>query len=161
MIGFKIDELMTGSHHFNDKNDPNIDKPMNFNLTWGNKNIINFLNPFSNEFLFGEARGIITVNGLVEKAKCEGSIKLLYFTERKIRYELIFKDDNGKSYKYIGEKRNLWPWNLYKTHVTCYGSLIDSESGDNISESITYFPYRKLIPFLLSFRLRLNSVFKY
>lgn len=164
MLGFKLDELMTGTHHFTGnftgKGEKNGERPLLFNITWGNGNLFQFLNPFSRQFFFNEARGVITVDGLVNKADCTGTLHLLYFTQRKIRYELDFKDDDGRPYRYVGEKRNLWPWNLHKTHVTCYGTVTDLTSGSVISESVVYFPYRETPAFILSFRFRLGSVFK-
>jgi len=164
MIGFKLDELMTGSHHFTDGvtdngQDSAGERPLLFSITWGNRSLIRFLNPFSEQFLLNEARGVITVDGLVRKAPCTGSLRLLYFTERKIRYELDFQDQAGRSYRYVGEKRNIWPWNIHKTHVTCYGTVTDLASGREISRSVVYFPYRQIPAFLLSFRLRFGRVF--
>lgn len=161
MLGFKIDESMRGSHHFVAADGEHHDRPLCFSLTWGNRNIFRWLNPFSGQFLFNEARGMITVDGLARKADCTGSLHLLYFTQRKIRYVLNFKGDDGRSYRYVGEKINLWPWNLHKTHVTCYGTITDQEADRKISESVVYFPYRQIIPFMLSFRFRLGGVFKY
>jgi len=159
MIGFKLDELMIGTHHFTDERTGPKEGTLLFNITWGNSNLFQFLNPFSKQFLFNEARGVITVDGLVKKATCTGTLQLLYFTKRKIRYELNFKDEADKAYRYVGEKRNLWPWNLYKTHVTCYGVITDLAAGKTISESVIYFPYREMVPFLLSFRLRFGRIF--
>jgi hypothetical protein len=161
MVGFKLDEIMTGSHHFTDgRENPEKESPLLFHITWGNSSLLRFLNPFSSRFLFNDARGFITVTGLVNKAYCEGTLRLLYFTERKIRYELKFNDASGKPYLYIGEKRDIWPWNLYRTHVTCYGTITDLSTNQIISESVIYFPYRETPAFLLSFRLRLGGVFK-
>ncbi len=162
MIGFKLDELMTGGHQFTDAKAMTAeDRPLRFHITWGNSNIFRFLNPFSDQFLFNEARGFITVDGLVNKATCCGTLRLLYFTERKIRYELYFNDETGAPFLYVGEKRNLWPWNLYRTHVTCYGTIKDLTKDKIISESVIYFPYRETLAFLLSLRLRFGGVFKH
>jgi hypothetical protein len=160
MIGFKLDELMTGTHRFTDgRTDPSGQRPLFFHITWGNRSLLRFFNPFSGQFLLNEARGVMTVDGLVNKADCTGTLHLLYFTERKIRYDLSFRDDAGKTYRYVGEKRNIWPWNLHRTHVTCYGTITDLETGKVISESVIYFPYRETLAFLLSFRLRFGGVF--
>jgi hypothetical protein len=109
--------------------------------------------PRSKEFLASSARGFITVGGLANKADCKGFLKLMYFTERKIRYELDFKGDDGKSYRYAGEKVNIWPWNLHRTHVTCYGTITDTATEKIISSSIVYFPLREIYDFLMSLRL--------
>lgn len=159
MIGFKIDELMTGTHRFTDK--PGTERPMLFSLTWGSDSLLKFLNPFSRNFLLSQATGFITVDGLVDKAECSGTLHLRYFSGRKIVYELFFQDEKGVNYRYVGEKLNLWPWNLYRTHFTCYGTITDLSNGKVISESVVYFPYREIFPFACSFRLRLGRVLKY
>ncbi len=153
MVGFKMDEIMIGTHTFSNGSFDGRELPLNFSLTWGNGNLVKFLNPGSDEFLVSSARGFITVGGLANKADCEGYLKLMYFTERKIRYELDFKGDDGKSYRYMGEKVNIWPWNLHRTHVTCYGTITDTATGKIISSSIVYFPLREMYDFLMSLRL--------
>jgi hypothetical protein len=159
MFGIKMNEFMIGTHQFTD-NEPKGDFPLEFSLTWGNKNLFKWLNPFSGEFLHNEARGHITVGGLVDKADCTGTLDLMYFSGRKIRYTLDFKDGKEKSYRYVGEKINIWPWNLHKTHVTCYGTITDLSANKVISKSIVYFPFSETLDFLLSTRLVRGSVFK-
>jgi len=153
MIGFTMDETMTGTHAFSDGSYEGRQLPLSFFLTWGSSNLTEFLNPFSPGFFTSTANGFITVGGLADKADCTGKLELMYFSKRKIRYELDFTGDNSKAYKYVGEKLNLWPWNLHKTHFTCYGTITDIEAGKIISSSIVYFPYRQLIDFLMSARL--------
>lgn len=161
MLGYKFDEFMVGTHSFIERNDINKALPLYFSLTWGNKNLFRALNPFSGEFLSHDVKGFITVGDLVDKVDCEGSLDLLYFSEGKIRYELFFKDDNGKSYKYEGEKRNIRPWNLHETHVTCYGTIVNLDDDEMISKSVVYFPFRELLGFVFSFRFRRGLLFKY
>ncbi|MBN1635675.1 MAG: hypothetical protein JW920_04145 [Deltaproteobacteria bacterium] len=160
MLGFKVDEFMVGTHTFAEEAGPSGEHPLHFSLTWSTRNLLNFFNPISAEFMENEARGIITVGGLVNKADCIGTLSLLYFTERKIRYELFFQDDEGVSYRYLGEKVNIWPWNLHKTHVTCYGTITKLSTDKVISSSVVYFPYREMISFVLSFRPRFGSVYR-
>jgi len=151
MIGMKVDEIMVGTHYF--ANGDVRRRPLIFSLTWGNKSLLRFLNPLSPEFLSSEAKGMITVDGLVNKADCSGTLKLMYFQGRKIRYELEFQDDGGRRYRYVGEKVNIWPWNLHKTHVTCYGTIKEIATDMEISRSVVHFPLRELVPFVLSTRL--------
>jgi hypothetical protein len=153
MVGFKMDELMVGTHTFSDGSFEGRELPLNFSLTWGNSNLLRFLNPGSGEFLSSDAKGFITVGGLANKADCSGSLKLMYFSGRKIRYELNFSGDDGRAYMYVGEKINIWPWNLHKTHVTCYGTITDVETEKIISSSVVYFPVREMPDFLKSARL--------
>ena len=161
MLGFKIDENMVGTHTLLGIEDLNGMLSLQYSLTWGNTDLFKFFNPFSEEFLSGEAKGVFTARGLVNKADCSGSIRLLYFTERKIRYRLFFQDEKGKHYRYDGEKKNIWPWNLYITHFRCYGTITDLETNQIISESVVYFPYRQIMTFILSFRLGLGSIYRY
>jgi len=151
MIGIQLDETMVGTHCF--ANGDVRQRPLIFALTWGNKNLLKFLNPLSPEFLSSQVKGMITVDGLVNKADCCGTLNLLYFKGRKIRYELEFQDDLGRRYRYVGEKVDIWPWNLHRTHVTCRGTIKEISTEREISRSVVYFPLRELVPFVLSTRL--------
>ena len=64
-----------------------------------------------------------------------------------------FKGKNGTPYRYLGEKVNIKPWNLHRTHTTCYGTITDLNSSKDISKSILYFRFRTIPAFLKSFRL--------
>lgn len=161
MLGLRFDEVMVGTHRFTGNDMDQGDHPFHFSLTWGHKNLLKFLNPFSREFLVSEARGVITVGGLVDKADCRGRLRMLYFSEGKIRYELTFKDHRETPFRYVGEKRHIRPWNLHKTHFTCYGKVTNLNTGEVVSTSVVYFPYRETIPFLLSFRLTWGGVYNH
>ncbi len=150
MIGFKMNEIMVGAHRFEESG---VEQPMLFHLTWGHKSLREYCSPSSTEFLKAKAKGIITVGGLAHKAECEGSLHLLYFTEHKVRYELSFTDGQGRAYEYTGEKVDIRPWNLHKSHTTCYGRITESETGRVVSKSVVYFPLAELFTFMKSFRL--------
>ncbi len=154
MPGFKADEVMVGTHMFRGES-----RPLHFTLTWCSDSFLQLINPFSDAFLFNQARGVITVGGLVDKAECRGTLHLKYFKDRTIRYDLEFADSAGKRYLYVGEKVDLWPWNLHRTHVTCYGRIIELESGQVISESVVRFPYREMLPFVMSMRIKTSPIF--
>ena len=150
MAGFKVDEVMVGTHRIVGQDH---DRPMHFAITWGAASILDYLNPFSAGFLLAEARGVITADGIVRRADCAGTLRLLYFTGGKIRYELDSTDLEGRAYRYVGEKVNIRPWNLHKSHTTCYGTITELASGEVVSESVVYFPLRELAAFLASVRL--------
>jgi len=150
MIGFKMNEIMVGAHRFEGGD---AELPMLFHLTWGRKSLREYCSPSSPDFLKAEAKGIITVEGLVHKAECEGSLHLLYFTGSKVRYELAFEDGQGRAYEYVGEKVNIRPWNLHKSHTTCYGTITECGTGRVVSKSVVHFPLRELLTFMKSFRL--------
>ena len=152
-VGFTIDETMTGTHHFVGRGYPKGEFPFRFTLTWGTEDLIPFLNPLAGELgLTAEAKGIVNMGRFVEEAECSGTLELRYFTEAKIRYTFEF-DKGRKRYRYVGEKVDIRPWNLHRSHTTCYGNLREVQSGKEISRSITYFKLNTMIPFLASFRL--------
>ena len=152
-IGFTMDEIMTGTHEFVEGKGPKGIHPMEYRVTWGNKNFAKWINPFGGEFMANTLSGKVDIGGLVVDADCEGTLELLYFQEQKIRYAFEFSDDKGNRYRYVGEKRDIRPWNLHRTHTTCYGEITELETGEAISRGIVYFRVSTMIPFMLSFRL--------
>ncbi|MDP8224130.1 MAG: hypothetical protein P9L99_12280 [Candidatus Lernaella stagnicola] len=151
-LGFTMDEVMTGTHEF----EPGFGEPgekfMEFRVTWGPKHVSEFINPIGGKFMYNDLRGTVTIEGLCEDAPCDGSLELLYFTEGKIRYTFTF-EIGGTEYLFIGEKVNLRPWNVHKTHTTCYGTLSERDTGRLVSKSITYFRFSTTPAFVASFRL--------
>ena len=153
-VGFAMDETMSGTHRFVEDDQPTGDLPMSFTLTWGTQDLRTFLDPRSKEtFCTADAKGHVTVAGLVEDAECTGTLELRYFPEAKIRYKFSFKGKHGKKFHYVGEKINLRPWNLHRTHTTCYGTIYATRTGQEVSKSITYSRFSTLPAFLMSFRL--------
>ena len=152
MLGFKIDETMIGDHKFefgSFKERPNF---MQFSITWGPKNILKWLNPFDDDFMTQPLKGTITIEGLCEEAPCEGTLALAYH-EGRIRYDIYFSV-NGTKFEYVGEKRDIRPWNLHRTHTTCYGNLYARTVFGTtlVSKSTTHFRLGTLPKFLKSFR---------
>ena len=41
-----------------------------------------------------------------------------YLTEHRLRYSFEF-EAQGKPHRFVGEKVNIWPWNLPTSHTTC------------------------------------------
>ena len=150
--GFQIHEVMDGTHEFVSREGPAGEFPFSFELDWGCDRLADFLNPLRKErFFTATSQGVIRVGGLVEEAPCQGTLELRYFTEAKIRYRMIFSVE-GKQYEYIGEKVGLRPWNLHRTHTTCYGVIYELASGKEISRSLSYFRLSTMPAFMMSFR---------
>lgn len=147
-----MDEIMTGTHRFMDGKGPEGEHPMEYRVTWGHENVTKWINPLGGEFLVNTLSGKVDVGGLVVDADCEGTLELRYLQDQLIRYTFTFKDDNGKAYQYIGEKRELRPWNLHRTHTICYGQITELATGEVVSEGIVYFRMSTIPQFLLSFR---------
>ena len=151
-MGFRMHEVMTGTHEFVGKAGPKGEFPFSFELDWGTENLLDFMNPLSSQSYTAQAKGVVRMGGAIDEAPCEGTLELCYFTEAKIRYRFTFSID-GKEHEYIGEKVGIRPWNLHRTHMTCYGVVYDIEDGREISRSITYFKLQALPGFLASFRI--------
>ena len=152
-VGFTMTEVMSGAHHFLGKDQPTGDLPFHFTLKWGTVDLARFLNPMAGKaHLTAEAEGHVSVGGLADNVPCDGTLELRYFTEAKIRYTFTF-DKGDKSYRNVGVKINIRPWNLHRTHTTCYGTIWDTATGSEISRSIVYFKFNTIPGFLTSFRL--------
>jgi short-subunit dehydrogenase len=151
-IGFKMDEIMQGEHEFENGFGPEGKKRMVFKVRWGTNQIIEWLNPFSDNFMVNDLEGTVSIDGLCEDAACEGKLELKYFTEQKIRYQFEF-DVEDETYEFIGEKRNIYPWNLPYSHTCCFGELRLKGSDKIISKSITHFRLDTLPEFLSSFQI--------
>jgi len=120
-LGFVMDETMTGEHEFENGHGPAGNKFMEFTATWGTKHLTKWLNVFSPDFWKSDLSGVVTIEGLCKDAPIHGSLTLMYFSKAKIRYEFEFEVE-GKKYAFVGEKLNIRPWNLHKSHTTCYGT---------------------------------------
>jgi len=151
-IGFAIDEVMRGYHQFEPGHGPEGQLPMEFRVTWGNKDLSHFLNPLGDGFLLSDLAGRVSIDFLCRDLPCRGSFELKYLSEHALRYSFEFEAE-GTEYSYLGEKVNIWPWNLPFSHTTCFGTLCEADSGKLVSRSVTYFKMTALPGFLASLRL--------
>lgn len=151
-LGFKMDELMQGEHEFKEGFGEVGKQRMHFKVTWGTHQLLEWLNPFSEDFMVNDLEGTVTIGGLCEDAACKGKLELKYFSEQKIRYTFDFEVD-GVDYVFVGEKRNIYPWNLPYSHTCCFGELRLKETGELVSESITHFRFDTIPDFIKSFQL--------
>jgi hypothetical protein len=150
-FGFHVDEVMTGTHQFEPGFGAPGQHPMEFRVTWGTDDARTWFDPSSDKFMVNELHGTVTIDGLCHEAPCTGSLELRYFTERSIRYTFEF-EANGICHRYVGEKVNIWPWNVLWTHTTCYGRTIEVDSGKLVSTAVLYFRLRTMPGFVGSLR---------
>ena len=150
--GFQIHEVMSGEHEFVDGAGPAGKHKFEFKVDWGPKNLVDFLNPASDKFLLSELTGTVTIGGMCENMPVYGSLQLRYLQDQKIRYTFDFTVD-GEPYQYVGEKQQIYPWNLPYSHTTCFGEVKNLRTGKVISKSITHFDLHDLPEFLGTFRL--------
>lgn len=151
-IGFKMDEVMTGTHKFEPEFGASEERFIEFRGSWGPESVSEWINPFGDEFMKQPLEGTVTIEGLCQDAPMKGMLELNYFSEARIRYSFDFEVD-GKAYRYVGEKVNIKLWNLPTSHTTCFGTVVEKDSGKLVSKSVTYFKVKKALSFLASFRL--------
>jgi short-subunit dehydrogenase len=151
-IGFKMDEIMQGEHEFENGFGPAGKKRMIFKVNWGTNQLIDWLNPFSDNFMVNDLEGTVSIDGLCEDEPCSGKLELKYFSEQKIRYTFEFETEE-EAYIFVGEKRNIYPWNLPYSHTCCFGELRLKDSNELVSTSITHFRLDTLPEFLSSFQI--------
>ena len=151
-LGFRVAEEMVGTHQFEPGCGPQGRLPMRFLVSWGASHVGQFVNPFSGRAGVAELEGVVTVAGLCTDAPCRGSLELRYVTEQSIRYAFEL-EAQGTLYRYVGQKVNIWPWNLPVSHTTCFGTLVEAETGRLVSRSVTHFPLLSTARFMASFRL--------
>ena len=151
-VGFRIDEVMSGTHTFEPGCGPTGRLPMQFRVTWGHPHLAAFANPLGDQFGRATLDGTVSIDFLCQDAPCQGSFELKYLSEHAIRYTFEF-EANGNRYRYVGEKVNIWPWNLPVSHTTCFGTLVEAASGKLISRSVLHFRMSTMLPFVASLRL--------
>lgn len=149
-VGFQMEEIMSGEHEFVTGKKGKL--PMEFKVIWGAESLVDWSNPFEEDFMCNTLDGTVTIGGLCKDVPCSGRLELKYFTEQKIRYTFHFEVD-GEAYEFVGEKRNIYPWNLPYSHTCCFGELRKVGSKELLSNSITHFHWDTLPAFLGSFEL--------
>lgn len=149
-----MNEIMSGEHEFEASFGEPGKRPMEFRARWGTDNLGQWVDPFGEGFLVSDLNGVVTIDGLCEGAPCTGSLELRYFKDQTIRYTFEFEVD-GVPYRYVGEKVCIKPWNLVWSHTTCFGRLVNRETGELISTSVIHFRFRRIFGFLASARLSL------
>jgi hypothetical protein len=156
--GFSIEEQMSGTHRFRHdlavtQTTAGAERPLSFTARWGHRHAKDYLTPTSHEFLCADLEGEITAGGLCERAPIIGTLELRYLKDATVRYRFEFTAHDQR-WRYDGEKREIRPWNLHRSHTTCYGTITEVSSGEVLSESVVYFELSQLPRFLASLRLR-------
>jgi hypothetical protein len=157
-VGFRIEEKMDGTHRFlrdfpPGKVDAGSELPFAFNVTWGHQDLPRYLLPGGDDFLSAEMEGYVTAGGLCLDAPLKGTLELRYFKDASVHYEFEF-EAHGRPMRYVGQKRDIRPWNLHRSHTTCYGTVTDVATGDPLSDSVVRFELGMLPTFLASLRLK-------
>lgn len=95
--------------------------------------------------------GVVEAEGLAAQAPLEGALTLSPVSGRFIRYEFQFTGDDGKPYRFSGQK-TLSLLSPLKSSTTLPGALYDGR-GTQIATCLTRFDLKgDLLPFLASWR---------
>jgi hypothetical protein len=157
-VGFQMEERMAGTHRYRRAFPPGgveagEERPIELRARWGHPRLREFLFPGSGEFLTAALEGTLTAGGLCQEAEVRGTLELRYFVDATIRYRFEFQGAGGGSFRFVGEKRELRPWNLHRTHTICHGTIQHQGDGETLSDVTVRFDLAQLPAFLASFRL--------
>jgi hypothetical protein len=95
--------------------------------------------------------GTFFAEGLANEVATRGRMEVQPL-RRRIAYRLEFKGDDGKAYRFVGEKR-LNVLRLLSTMTTLPGEITDAH-GARVGTALVRFDARRdLLPFLRTFRL--------
>lgn len=102
-----------------------------------------------------ELRGVMRAEGLADEAQVDGRLEVQPL-RRRIAYRLEFKGDDGKLYRFAGQK-NLSVFRPLKSATTLPGELTNRE-GALVGRALVRFDLRRdLVGFLRTFRPARNE----
>jgi hypothetical protein len=100
----------------------------------------------------GDISGIVTMEGVVERAPLQGTIEISPMWNRTIKYAFTFTGPTGKPYTFAGHK-SISMLRLLKTMTFLPGEVRD-ENGKLVAKVETTFDtLGDMVPFLMSFRM--------
>ena len=99
--------------------------------------------------------GTLDMEGVADDVPVTGTIEISPFKKRLIRYELDFTGDDGKPYRFVGQK-DIRLSDLIGTWTTCNGAVVDGK-GIELARGTIRFDLKDLAPFLASWRPALHG----
>lgn len=97
-----------------------------------------------------ELSGKMHAEGLADEAPASGKLEIQPLS-RRIGYDVAFRAEDGKRYRFVGQK-TLSFVKLLKSMTTLPGEVLD-EDGKVIGTALLYFDVKNdLVPFLATFR---------
>jgi hypothetical protein len=130
--GFSFDETMSGTMT---RLSDGATVPFSFTVRVHQRSLRNQLRDGK-----AEMRGTIEAPGIAAAAECEGTMTLRPVRERIIRYELDFRGDDGRRYRFEGQKDIRW-LDALRTWTTLPGEITD-EAGKVVARCDTRFDYK-------------------
>ncbi len=138
-IGFGFDEIMEGTIQ---KTGEKFDRPMRFRVKVHTPNLIA-------RVAVCDAAGTLRLDGLAKDVAATGRLELSPIFERRIRYVLDFTGDDGKRYRFDGQKTiSKRALDYLKSWTTLPGEVTDEE-GKVYGRGVLRFSLRKHLRGLL------------
>jgi hypothetical protein len=142
MPGFEFEETMSGTWRRAGSAD---EKPIEFKLRARAGRFVRYL--FNRK---ADIEGRLKAAGLAEDVPLTGQLLIDPLLGKKIRYEFDFVGDDGKRYRFAGQKDVLF-LDVVRTMTTLPGQILDDE-GIVVGRADLKFDTRDLPRFLASFR---------
>ncbi|MHB8874320.1 MAG: hypothetical protein ACYC8T_11590 [Myxococcaceae bacterium] len=143
MLGFKFHEVMEGTLQ---REGETFDRPFRFEFEVVAPSALGFLTS-----VVAEMRGTARIDGLAKDGPAEGTLEMSPFLRRQLRYRFTLKADDGREYRFDGQKsinylRPLTTW------TTLPGTLYDPEGKVWGTALLRFVMKRELVNLLTSFR---------
>jgi hypothetical protein len=148
MFGFRFRETMRGMYHFLDR--PLEERGIEFTIAVESRGLRDFARTRT-----AAIHGEVELEGFARKTPLAGTLAFK-LDERRLPYEFTFSADDGKSYRFRGQK-DFSLFAVADSISTLPASIYDAE-GKELGRAIVRFDLRADTGKLLkSFRLRLAS----
>jgi len=141
VLGFFFRETMRGNYYLLEA--PLEERALEFTLKVETRKLRRFLRDRTCSIA-----GDVTIEGIAEHAALEGT---LAFRERRLPYDFTFKGDDGKRYRFRGQKD--WNWFAPAESISTLPATLLDENGAEIGRAVVRFDLRSdTSSFLKSFR---------
>jgi|SRR5579883_854339 len=140
MTGFEFRETMSGTWTRD-----GIERPFAFTVRVRQPSLLRYLRERS-----ATIEGHVDASGLASHAVVAGTIVIDPLLGRRIRYEFAFTGDDGRGYRFAGQK-DVALRSFVATMTTLPGEIVD-ERGGPVGTALVKFDPRDLPSFLGSFR---------
>jgi len=144
MLGFHFDETMSGT--FTPEGRDEAPRPLTFTVKVRAASLLRHLRTRS-----AALEGYVDADGLASHAVLAGTIFIDPLLSRRIRYEFGFTGDDGRAYRFVGQK-DVTPSRPIESMTTLPGEITD-EAGQRVATALVHFDPKALPSFLGSFRL--------
>jgi|GEM_PF-594702 len=160
-IGLKFSEKMSGNYKLLKEASTDTHEPIPAQFSSNGKELpiefeIDAVAPRIERFFFNpttKIRGNLYMEGMGNHhIPIEGTLDIPLLTRRKIIYNFRFKSNDGKEYRFSGEK-NIKFLQLIDTFTTLPGKITDIHGKEVASATLHFNLRRDFIPFIRSFSL--------